>query len=257
MYGDPRGYKFSGAPTWYQYSGQLHTDRLLEIYLWSMDRKDLDRVPIASSFDPESERDGGYSEPDRGAPWLGFLEGKLPDFPERVLKADLARLRRKVEMIRTDPTAPDSRLADYLLDLNPATTDGLVNLSLGGYFAQGRIWVLHSRFRYFDPVKRRAGLPGDVGALVEKLGADSAVLSLVNLNPVEAREVVVQAGGYGEHRFEEVSVGGKAIRCGGPVLTVRLEPGAGSRLECRMTRFANRPTFAFPWDRGWYPGPQR
>ncbi|HPI22335.1 MAG TPA: hypothetical protein PLE73_04015, partial [Spirochaetota bacterium] len=43
------------------------------------------------------------------------------------------------------------------------------------------IWQLHSRFRYFDPLKRRAGLPEDTGALVEKLGADSAVLTLVNL----------------------------------------------------------------------------
>ena len=113
-----------------------------------------------------------------------------------------------MEMIRTDQTTADSRLADYLLDLNPATTDGLTNLALGGYFARGRIWVLHSRFRYFDPVKRRAGLPEDVGALVEKLGADSAVLALVNLNPIEPRDIVVQAGGYGEHRFDGVTIDG-------------------------------------------------
>jgi glycosyltransferase involved in cell wall biosynthesis len=30
------------------------------------------------------------------------------------------------------------------------------------------------RFRYFDPVARRAGLPPDVAALVEQLSADSA-----------------------------------------------------------------------------------
>ena len=78
-----------------------------------------------------------------------------------------------MKLIREDPTTRDTRLADYLLDLNPATTDALVNLTMGGYFSRGRIWTLHSRFRYFDPAKQRAGLPQDVGALVEKLSADS------------------------------------------------------------------------------------
>jgi hypothetical protein len=257
MYGDPRGYKYNGAPSWYHYTGQLHEDRLAEIYLWSMNRGDLERVPVADSFEPPASGDGGYSEPDRTAPWLGFLEGKLPDFPEKALRADLARVRHKMELIRTDRTTADSRLADYLLDLNPATTNGLTNLALGGYFSRGRIWVLHSRFRYFDPVKRRAGLPEDVGALVEKLGADSAVLVVVNLNAIDPRELVIQAGGYGEHRFDTVTVDGRTTEVGGPVLAVHLEPGAGARLQFRMTRYALRPTFSFPWDRGWYPGTEK
>ena len=252
MYGDPRGYKHNGPPSWYQYAPRLHTDRLMEIYLWSMDRKDMERLPVATDF-PQSSRRGGYEEQDRSAAWLGYLEGKLPAFPEKALQADLARVRQRMERIRTDQTTADSRLADYLLDLNPATTNALTNLTLGGYFASGRVWVLHSRFRYFDPVKRRAGLPEDVSALVQKLGADSATLTLVNTNPIEAREVVVQAGGYGEHRFDAMTVNGQTVTFSSPVATIRIEPGAGATIECKMTRYANRPTFAFPWDRGWYP----
>ncbi len=252
MYGDPRGYKYDGKPEWYQYSPRLYQDRLAEIYFWSMDRKDLARVPIADKFEVSAGR-GGYNEADRTAPWLGFLDGKIPDFPEKALQSDLARVRRRVQMIREDATTADSRLADYLLDLNPATTNALTNLTLGGYFSNGRIWVLHSRFRYFDPVKRRAGLPEDVGALVEKLGPDSATVTLVNTNQIAPREVVVQAGGYGEHRFEAVTIAGQKTAFQGPVLTVRLEPGAGAKLEFQMTRYANKPTFAFPWDRSWYP----
>ncbi len=252
MYGDPRGYKFDGKPEWYHFTPRLHTDRLAEIYFWSMNRKDLERVPIATSFSVTTGR-GGYSEQDRTAPWLGYLEGKIPDFPEKALQSDIGRVRQRVEMIRNDSTTADSRLADYLLDLNPATTNALTNLTMGGYFSNGRIWVLHSRFRYFDPLKRRAGLPEDVGALVEKLGANSATVILVNTNQIEPREVVVQAGGYGEHRFDGVTMAGKTTAFQGPVMTVRLEPGAGTRLEFQMTRYANKPTFAFPWDRGWYP----
>ena len=47
MYGDPSGYKHNGPPSWYHYTPNLHTDRLTEIYFWSMDRKDLERVPKA------------------------------------------------------------------------------------------------------------------------------------------------------------------------------------------------------------------
>ena len=251
MYGDPRGYKHNGPPSWYQYSPRTYADRLMEIYMWSMDSKDTERIPVLKTL----ERDGGrdeYSESDRTSAWLGYLKGEFPDFPARALEADLMRVRSKVDMIRNDNTSADSRLADYLLDFNPATTNGLTNLTLGGYFSRGRIWVLHSRFRHFDPVARRAGLPPDVGALVEKLGPTSATLTLVNTNPIEPRTVVVQGGGYGEHKLDSVTVGGKTTRIDDAVVTVRLEPGTGSRLEFAMTRYANRPTFAFPWDRGWY-----
>jgi hypothetical protein len=111
---------------------------------------------------------------------------------------------------------------------------------------------LHTRFRYFDPVKRRAGLPEDVAALVEKLGADSATLTLVNVNPIEPRTLVVQAGGYGEHHFDAATIGEQTTTIGAPVITVRLEPGSGSRIQFKMARYKNQPTLAFPWDRGWY-----
>ena len=229
MYGDPRGYKHPGPPEWYQYTENLFSDRLTEIYLWSMDRQDLERVP----------RTG----------WIGYLEGQDAGYPVKALEADFAHIRRKVEQIRSDATTPDTRLADYLLDFNPAATNALVNLMWGGYFASGRIWVLHSRFRYFDPVARRAGTPPDVAALVEKLGADAATLALVNVNPVEARTVIVQAGGYREHQFDAVTLNGQTTPVGGPLLTVRLEPGCGARLQFRMTRYKNQPTLAHPWDR--------
>lgn len=226
MYGDPRGYKYNGPPQWYQFEENMHGARLAEIYLWSMDRRDLERV--------EKE------------PWIDYLEGKDPEYPVKALRTDLEMVRRKMELIRNDPTSADTRLADYLLDLNPAATGALTNLTLGGYFA-GRIWTLHSRFRYFDPVRRRSGLPEDVGALVEKLGADSAALVLVNVNAVEPREVIVQAGGYGEHRFLEASVNGQTLPLSGATLRVKLEPGCGARIQFRMERYANRPALRTPW----------
>jgi hypothetical protein len=232
MYGDPSGYKGTGSPQWYHFTGNLFQDRLAEIYFWSMDRKDLERLP----------RQG----------FVGFLEGQDPEYPVKALQADLARVRRTMRQIEADPTTPDTRLADYLMGLNPAVTTTLANLTTGAYLA-GNIWSLHARFRYFDPSSRRAGLPEDVGALVEQLAADAATLTLVNVNAVDPRTVVVQAGGYGEHRFESVEINGETHTIAGPTLNVRLEPGSGARLRFRMTRYVNPPTLAQPWDRGWFP----
>jgi hypothetical protein len=230
MYGDPKGYKYNGKPEWYQWTNNLMTDRLAEIYFWSMDRKDLERVPLTG--------------------FLAYLEGKDPDYPAKALQRDFAELRRNMEAIHRDDTTADTRLADYLLEMNPAVTETLANLTMGAYFSRGKIWTLHARFRYFDPAKLRAGLPADVGALVEKLGDKSATLTLVNTNPIDARVVAVQAGGYGEHRFDAVTVNGKRMAINGPVLNVRLEAGSGAKLEFEMTRYQNPLTLAQPWARG-------
>ncbi len=229
MFGDPRGYKYVGREEWYHYTPDLFIDRLTEIYLWSMDRRDLERIP----------KEG----------WIGFLEGQNPDYPVRALEGAFARLRRAVEEMRNDETTPGTRLADYLLGFNPAQTDELVELMLGGYFSRGKLWMLHSRFRYFDPVRRRAGIPPHIGALVEKLSADSATVTLVNTDPVNPTELIVQAGAYAEHQLVSARLDGRTIAIDRPFIHVRLEPGCGARIEFAMRRYANPPTLAPPWDR--------
>jgi hypothetical protein len=231
MYGDPRGYKYDGKPEFYHYTPNLFTDRLAEIYFWSMKRSDLERVP----------KEG----------WIGSLEGNDPGYPEKALSGDFASIRRTMEQIRNDGTTADTRLADYLLRFNPVQTNSLVNLMIGGYFSRGRIWTLHSRLRYFDPEKRRAGVPEDVASLVHSLSDDSVSVTLVNVNQVEARPVMVQAGAYGEHQFLEATVNGKNTPINDAVFLVRLAPGAGARIELKQKRYANQPTLAQPWDRGW------
>ena len=97
------------------------------------------------------------------------------------------------------------------------------------------------------------------------MDADSVAVTLVNTNQLEAREVDVQAGGYGEHQFRgvsgvaelrsEESASNESATAGtkqfsAPYVTVRLEPGCGARLLFSMDRYANPPTLAQPWNRG-------
>jgi hypothetical protein len=118
---------------------------------------------------------------------------------------------------------------------------------LGGIPTGRDGYPLHCRLRYFDPVSRRAGIPADVAALVEKLTADEVVVNLVNTNPIQPRTVTVQGGAYAEHEILDVRQGEITLPVGHSHFTVQLGPGAGSQLRIRMRRYANQPTLALPW----------
>jgi hypothetical protein len=89
-----------------------------------------------------------------------------------------------------------------------------------------------------------------VAALVTRMTADQVTVTLVNVDPVQARTVVVQGGAYGEHQFTQVASGGQTTPLEDSAFTVCLAPGCGATLQIEMERYANPPTLAFPWDRG-------
>ncbi|WP_022681834.1 hypothetical protein [Sphingobium bisphenolivorans] len=191
-------------------------------------------------------------------PWIAFLEGRKGDYPAQALAADLQRVADRVAARQKDDTTPQTRLADWPIGINPASVKSLVQLMTGGLHIARPPWSktsppqggvpLHCRLRYFDPVARRAGVPADVGALVHRLGDRETEVTLVNLGR-QARTVTVQGGAYAEHRIDAVTLDGRTMAVGGRDFTLRLEPGCGARLGLAMSRYANRPTLAFPWHR--------
>jgi hypothetical protein len=200
----------------------------MELYYWSMKEPDRRRVPEDA--------------------WLSFLEGRNAAYPETALRDDFAAIRRKAEAMRRDPTTPDTRLADDPMAFNPATVGNLVHLMLGGLPPKHQGEVLQARVRYFDPTRRRPGLPEDVAALVDSLRDDSTALTLVNLNPSEPRTVIVQGGAYGEHLCDQVTAGDRTVTISRPSFRVDLAPGSGGRLTISMKRYAAQPTLAQPWE---------
>ena len=72
-------------------------------------------------------------------------------------------------------------------------------------------------------------------------------MQLVNLHPTEPREVILQAGAFGEHRFTTVCQKGVTTQVDRAVLRVLLQPGACGKLDVGMTRFVNRPSYVAPW----------
>ena len=219
--------RMHGDDGWYDFQPEPFGTGALHVYYWSMDPADRGRVPED--------------------PWLDFLEGNNPDWPVQALEDGLEVVRDRVERLRADMSTPGTRLCDDMNGLNPAQTDILTSLMLGGLEPGHCGYPLHARVRYFDPERRRPGLPEDIAALVETLSAGEATVSLVNLDQVRGRTVIVQGGAYGEHRVTGVTVDGRTTAVNRSSFSVRLAPGCGARLVVRADRYANQPTFAFPW----------
>jgi len=218
-----------GAEGWYGWRNDPWSVGALEVWYWSQRPRDLERAG--------------------GGGWLGFLKGQNPSFPEDALQRELTQMRQRVAALRKDTTPPEKRLADNMLNINPAATDSMVQLMWGALVPGREGGLLNARFRYFDPVRKRAGVPEDVAALVSELSDTRATVTLVNLNPSQPRTVIVQGGGYGEHQLISVTGDGVTTAIGGPLLSVQLDPGSGQKLVFEMKRYANTPTILHPWQR--------
>ena len=218
-----------GADGWYGWRDRPWNVGALEVWYWSQRPEDRARV--------------GPNE------WVEFLEGENPGYPEQALERDLKTIEQRVGRMRSDRSTPARRLADNMLDYNPATTQSMVQLMWGALLPGREGGLLNARFRYFDPERRRAGLPEDVAALVSQLSDTRATLTLINLHPSRSRTLIVQGGGYGEHQLTGVTSGGETTPVNSPLLTVRLDPGCGRALVIEMKRYANPPTVKHPWQR--------
>jgi hypothetical protein len=234
----PRMY---GDKGWYDYRPAKYDYGAVDIWYLSMQHADLQRLNIGSYRVPGTQA--------KNHPWISYLLGQNPEFPVRALLGDLARMQARVEAMRADTTTPDTRLADDPMQMNPASVGSLIQLMLGGLHPKHQGNVLQCRLRYFDPVKRRAGIPQDVAALVDHLAADEVAVTLVNLNPLQSRTVIVQAGGYGEHQIVGLILDDfRTKKLDARRIQVRLAAGAGKRLVFKMRRYVNQPTMSHPWD---------
>ncbi len=218
-----------GAEGWYGWQGQPWNVGALE--LWYLSMRDDDRARLGNNG------------------WIAYLQGNDAAYPETALKRDLAAVARKTGQFRADQTPAERRLADNMLGWNPASIGALTQLMQGGLTPGREGGLLFARLRYFDPERRRAGMPPDVAALVSELSDTRTVVTLVNTSATTARTVIVQGGAYGEHRFESVEREGKSERLGVRIFSVKLAPGSGAKLTLATRRYVEAPTITFPWER--------
>lgn len=238
----------------------------------SADSADWERVESVRRAEPvdwrqvvsfHNKEDGGHEKP-----WLRFLAGENPDYPERILQAAYDQVCRRLALIREDEADLTQVNIHHWQQLNPVTTEALIQLTLGAPQIIYNGGLLHCRVRYFDADRQRPGLPVDVAALVDTLEPERTVIHLVNLSPFAERNLIVQAGGFGEHRFDAVRYeqrtsdypGSQHSYAGPPLTTAQKEMAVGSqflhiclppateiRLDLATSRYVNEPSYALPW----------
>jgi len=211
-----------------------------------------------------NKEDGGHDQP-----WLRYLAGENPTYPEEILRATYASVVRRLALIAADDADLTQVYIHHWQEHNPIICEALVQLTLGAPQIVYNGGLLHTRLRYFDAVNKRPGLPQDVAALVETLEADRTVVTLVNLSPFATRTLIVQAGGFGEHRFDAVTYDvrtseypGSQKRYAPPpvettretveihdnLLQVELPPATQITLDLVTARYVNQPSYKQPFD---------
>lgn len=225
-------------------------------HLWFITRsqEDWDRAKRLTDSDKWNHTTYHKSKGDseNTASWMGFLNGDNPNFPVEILRENYKEVHRRLKNLREDDSLPDDQDVHHFFQRNPVILEGLVQLMLG---APNHIYhggLLHSSIRYFDPLKKRPGIPSDVAAMVERITSQSITLNLVNLHPSETKEIIIQGGMFGEHKIKRVrqvidypyqfyTVDNKYFK-------LTLGPGAVGQVEIDIDRFANSPSYKFPWD---------
>jgi hypothetical protein len=227
----------------------------LPIQLWSLSEADEDlerilRLPGQERWEADlAVRGGGWAP---GAAWLRWMRGGFPGFPEAALAASYAEVLRQMEQIRSDRTPPQEMYIQHWIDRLPVICATLVELTTGAPSPIYHGGLLHCRVRWFDPERRRPGLPDQVAALVEGLRPGGFTLRLCNLDTVQPHRLIAQAGAFGEHSFVSVLPDGAADRIpiGARRFEIALPPGALVSLDVETLRFANTPCYETPWGPG-------
>jgi hypothetical protein len=196
------------------------------------------------------------------APWVAFLGGRNPGYPEAALELALAQVARRLALMRAAPHPPADDDIHWWQRLNPVVTEVLTQLTTGAPAALYNGGLSLARVLLADADRGRPGLPADVAAIVRRIDGP-VVLDLVNLSATQHRTMTVQAGAFAEDRIDTVDIdllaGGfpgdshdyaipapvvgrsAPVPVGGPRIEVVLPPLSQANLRLTVTRRAFRP----------------
>jgi hypothetical protein len=259
---------------WFDYNPMLAA---VPMALWhhggdTADRQRLEELREQAGYDWRtvrpfrSKEEAGHEEP-----WFAFLVGDNPDYPEKILAAAQAQARHRLARMRAYRDVDISEADIHVWQqCNPVVTEALVQLTWGGPQVIYNGGLQQARVRYYDADRCRPGLPLSVAALVSSIEPSATVVELVNLDPVQERSVIVQAGAFAEHTIEDVrhtacedgswlgdlydyghgepAVVERRTEVGAPWLTVHLPASTRVRLTLGLALRTRKPSYASPFD---------
>ena len=232
---------------------------LARVYHASMESRDYELITRMRAGEKETDWNEVDVAGDRSSGNLearfNYYDGMNPDWPEKRLQTEYQFVLAMYEFMCRDPRDIPQIIADNRWPPNPVVTKGLTQVTMGSPQPIYNGGLLRATVRYYDMDLGRPGLPEDVSALVDNLEADRVGIQLVNLNRTNPRNVIVQAGAFGEHRFTQVQFLStdqdekteSTVPVNNKYFVVELPPSTSIRLECGTQRFVGQPSYAFPW----------
>jgi len=261
-------YRYSDSG-WFDYQTP---SPIYPIAIWNMTFSNDDRKRVQALRDRSlvdwrqvipfrGKEDAGHEQP-----WLCYLQGENPTYPEDILRESYSKVGRRMALIRQDNQDLSQASIHHWQELNPVTTEALVQLTMGAPQIIYNGGLLMCQVRYYDVERNRPGLPLDVAALVEKIEADHIVVHLVNLNIFEARDLLIRAGAFGEHQFIHATYDSRisaypgvqgsqgyaapplqtetqTLEINANLLRVQLPPATELKVRLEIQRFVNLPTY--------------
>ncbi len=263
-----------GDGGWFDYNPMLMA---VPTALWHhsadpVDWRLIERLRAGSGYDWRTVRsfrnkeEAGHEEP-----WLAFLAGDNPGYPEDILAAAQAQVRHRLARMERYRDKDVSEADIHLWQQsNPVVTEALVQLTWGGPQVIYNGGLQQARVRYYDVHGQRPGLPRSVAALVSSIDPQATVVDLVNLDPLADEEVIVQAGAFAEHTIRSAqhtictdaswigdlydyghgrpAVSSAVTPVDGPWLLVRLPRSTTVRLTLQLDLRTRQPSYLTPFD---------
>ncbi|MGN8552159.1 UNVERIFIED_CONTAM: hypothetical protein OHV15_06210 [Microbacterium sp. SLM126] len=199
-------YRF-GKDGWFDF-GPMPLD--LPTWLWWCTREDADwrRLRLVMERYPEHLTDvkpfRDKGEAGHELPWLSYLAGENPHYPERALSMAFGQVARRLALIDTLNPDPATIHIHFWQQVNPVVTEVLGQLISGTPQVVYNGGLPFAAVAYEDVDAGRPGLPPDVAALVTRLGHDEVEVTVVNTSPIESRRVRIFASRFGERRIARV-----------------------------------------------------
>ena len=202
-----------GRDGWFDY-GPMPVS--MPMWLWWFSREDadrerLDRV-IAGSVEP-STGFGPFRDKEEAGherPWLAFLNGENPDYPEAALAGALGQVARRMALVDGGGPRHPHRPHPLLAAGQPRRHRGADPADCRG--PAGALQRRHSlRGALLRGCRCRAARAcrADVAALVRSIEGESIRVELVNLSMVHTRRVLLRPGRFGERDIVSVTSRGE------------------------------------------------
>ena len=198
-----------GEDGWFDYGPMMMA---LPTWLWwsTMSADDQARLKIVIDGNPGSHSEitefRDKEEAGHELPWLSYLWGANPDYPERALSMAIGQANRRLALMDAVEHDPKNDHIHFWQQVQPVVTEVLTQLTTGAPQVLYNGGLQGARVRYFDGLRKRPGLPKDIAALVDQVTAERVSLELINLGGWKPAQVIVQGGAFGEHRIDEAEV---------------------------------------------------